>query len=219
MSKYLVLFYSLLFIILIPSFSQSKDKAAKLVLDAFSSKTSTLPGASSDFSFTIHDLNDNSETDFEGSFLFKGEMYKVLMDDMEIYYDGETLWNYIIEAGEVNVLTPPEEPDPDSYFENPVSFFTIYEKDFYYKYIGEETLEGKALQVIDLYPKDLKRSFTRIRIMISKEKLELYSAKLFGKNKIHYTLKILNFVSREIPNEAFAFDPASHPDVDIIDLR
>ena len=219
MSKYLVLFYSLLFIILIPVFSQSRDKAAKVVLDEFNSKTRALPGALSNFSFTINDLSDNSEANFKGSFLLKGEMYKVLMDDMEIYYDGETLWNYIIEAGEVNILTPPEEPDPDSYFENPVRFFTIYEKDYFYKYIGEETLEGKDLHVIDLYPKDLKRSFTRIRLIISQKKLELYSAKLFGKNKIQYTLKILNFVSKDIPDEAFVFDPASHPDVDIIDLR
>lgn len=219
MSKYTVLLYSLFFVILIPVFSQSKDEAAKLVLDEFSLKTRALPGAFSDFSFIINDLSDNSEAYFEGSFLFKGEKYKVVMDDMEIYYDGETLWNYIIEAGEVNIITPPEEPDPDSYFENPVRFFTIFEKDFFYKYIGEETLEGKDLHVIDLYPKDLKRSFTRIRIIISKEKLELYSAKLFGKNKIHYTLKILDFVSKDIPDEAFVFDPAIHPNVDIIDLR
>lgn len=219
MNPYRVLLSSLFFIILIPVFSQSKDKAAKIVLDEFSAKTRALSGASSDFSFTINDLSDNSEAYYEGSFLLKGEMYKILMDDMEIYYDGETLWNYIIEAGEVNVLTPPEEPDPDSYFENPIRFFTIYEKDFFYKYIGEETRKGKNLHVIDLYPKDLKRSFTRIRIIISKEKLELYSAKLFGKNKIHYTLKILSFVSKDIPDEAFVFDPASYPDVDIIDLR
>ena len=219
MSKFLVLLYSLFFIILIPAFSQSKDEAAKLVLDEFNSKTRTLPGALSKFSFTVNDMSDNSEAIYVGSFLLKGEMYKVVMDDMEIYYDGETLWNYIIEAGEVNVLTPPEDADPDSYFENPVRFFSIYEKDFFYKYIGEETREGKALHVIDLYPKDLNRSFNRIRIIISKEKLELYSTKLFGKNKIHYTLKILSFVSKDIPDEAFAFDPASHPDVDIIDLR
>jgi len=219
MNKYLVLVSSLFFIILILFFPQSQDKAAKVILDEFSAKTRALPGASSDFSFIINDLSDNSESYFEGSFLLKGEMYKVLMYDMEIYYNGETLWNYIIEAGEVNVLTPPEEPDPDSYFENPIRFFTIYEKDFFYKYIGEETLEGINLHVIDLYPKDLKRSFTRIRIMISKEKLELYSAKLFGKNKIHYILKILNFASKDIPDEAFVFDTASHPDVDIIDLR
>ena len=88
MSKFLVLLYSLFFIILIPAFSQSKDEAAKLVLDEFNSKTRTLPGALSKFSFTVNDMSVNSESIYVGSFLLKGEMYKVVMDDMEIYYDG-----------------------------------------------------------------------------------------------------------------------------------
>ena len=206
-------------LILIPALPQSKDKAAKIVLNNFSSKTKTLPGARSEFTFIITDLNDNSELTVKGTFLLKGEMYKVIMDETEIYYNGKTLWNYIVEAREVNILTPPEEPDPDSYFENPVRFFSIYEKDFFYKYIGEESREGKVVHIIDLYPKDLKRSFTRIRLIISKDDLELYSAKYFGKNKMHYTLKINSFTIQDIHDEAFVFDPASHPDVDIIDLR
>ncbi len=214
------IYLSVIFLLIFhPVQSQSKDKAARLVLDNFSSKTKALPGASSEFIFIINDLNNNSEARAKGTFFMKGEMYKVVMDDMEIYYDGKTLWNYIVEAGEVNILTPPEEPDPDSYFENPVRFFSIYEKDFFYKYAGEENREGKNVHVIDLYPKDLKRSFTRIRLIISKEDLVLYSAKYFGKSKMHYTLKIINFTSQDIPDETFVFDTAKHPDVDIIDLR
>jgi len=215
------IYFSLIFLLflLIPALPQSKDKAAKVVLDNFSSKTKSLPGARSDFTFIMTDLNDNSEYSINGTFMMKGEMYKVNMDETEIYYNGKTLWNHIVEAGEVNVLTPPEEPDPDSYFENPVRFFSIYEKDFFYKYIKEENIEEKDVHIIDLYPKDIKRSFTRIRLLIGKEDFELYSAKYFGKNKIHYTIKIINFTSQKIPDKAFSFDPAAHPDVDIIDLR
>ncbi len=219
MKTSIVIISVLLISTLLPASAQKKDKEAGRILKEFSERTKALPGAESDFELKITDINENAESTINGSFLFKGEKYKLVMKDIEIYFNGKTIWNYIVEAEEVNIMTTPKEQDTDSFIENPVQFFSVYEKDFFYEYIGPDIIDGRQLYVIDLYPGDTERDFTRIRLMISKNNYELFSARYFGKNKIHYTIKILDFKVKELPDDIFAFNSSAHPEVEIIDLR
>jgi outer membrane lipoprotein-sorting protein len=199
--------------------AQQQDEKAGKILDDFVLKTQNAPGFVSTFLFTVVDLKDDSESSFQGSFSMKGEQYFVEAEQMDIYFDGETQWNYLPDVNEVNITEPESLEEQASYFDNPTRFFRIYKDDFFYTYVGEDVRKSKPVHVLDLYPKLLDKSFSRIRLVVEKGTFLLASAQIFGKDGIHYLLEILTMESRPIDDALFRFDPSSHPGVEIIDLR
>lgn len=194
--------------------AQTRDPKAKAVLDKFSTEMEALSGAEAMFRLSIQDLAEGTESIITGSFLMKGEKYKLVMDDGELYYNGTTVWNYMPEIEEVNIMTPADPAEEGSGFDNPVQFFRIIGSDFYYKYVEQ----GNNTQTIDLYPKDIKQDFTRIRMEINKQN-RLLSATYFSKNRTQYVLNIEKFNEKTLDDSVFEFDQAKHPNVEIIDLR
>ena len=59
------------------------------------------------------------------------------MGNMEIYYDGNTLWNYLPDEEEVNISTT-ESSEEQDFLENPALFFKLYKKDLYNKLVEEK---------------------------------------------------------------------------------
>lgn len=200
-------------------FAQIKDPEADKILKEFKDKTQSYPAIKADFKITIIDLKEDTETSYTGEFTLKGAMYVMKMNNMEIFYDGTTLWNYLADEEEVNINTPDPAEEGQDFFENPSLFFTDYRKDFSYKLIQEEEHKGRTYEIIDLYPNDLNKPYSRIRIYLDKDKLELFSARYFGKNGVHYQLKIMDYNYHPVDDSLFKFDVSKHPGVEIIDLR
>ncbi len=185
-SKVYILLFSLGFIITsLCGYAQKKDPAAEKILDDYQKKIQSFPAIKSEFQFTIIDLKENSESTYNGEFSMKDDKYVMKMGNMEIYYDGTTLWSYLPEEEEVNISNPEPSEDQD-FLENPALFFKLYKKDLFNKLVEEKDVEGITYSIIDLYPKDLDKGFSRIRLFINKKELELYSIRYFGKDGIHY---------------------------------
>ena len=215
--------YTILFItgFLLIGFSvnaQQKDPAAMKILENFQKKIQSFPAIKSEYQFTIIDLKENSESTYKGEFSMKDEKYVMKMGNMEIYYDGTTLWNFLPEEGEVNISAP-ELSDEQDFLENPALFFKLYKKDLYNKLVEEKNVDGVIYNIIDLYPKDLNKGFSRIRLFIEKDELELYSIRYFGKDGIHYLLLLTDYETNKLPDSWFQFDVSKHPNVEVIDLR
>lgn len=198
--------------------AQQKDPAAMEILEKFQRKIQSFPAIKSEYQFTIIDLKENSESTYKGEFSMKNEKYVMKMGNMEIYYDGTTLWNYLPEEGEVNISAP-EPSDEQDFLENPALFFKLYKKDLYNKLVEEKNVDGTIYNIIDLYPKDLNKGFSRIRLFIEKDELELYSIRYFGKDGIHYLLLLTDYETNELSDSWFQFDVSKHPNVEVIDLR
>lgn len=199
--------------------AQKEDPAGKQIIETFTRVTQSYPGVHTSFIFTFIDLKDKSENSYTGTFQMKGKKYVLMINNTEIYYDGTTLWNYLPDEQEVNISTPEFNQEEASDFDNPVRFFSLLSKDFFTKFIDTDTREEKTVEVIDLYPKDLEKPFSRIRFQIFKKTHQLYSARYFGKDGIQYILKLTGFQIQELPDSIFQFNPAQHPNVEIIDLR
>ena len=215
--------YTILFItgFLLIGFSvnaQQKDPAAMKILENFQKKIQSFPAIKSEYQFTIIDLKENSESTYKGEFSMKDEKYVMKMGNMEIYYDGITLWNFLPEEGEVNISAP-ELSDEQDFLENPALFFKLYKKDLYNKLVEEKNVDGVIYNIIDLYPKDLNKGFSRIRLFIEKDELELYSIRYFGKDGIHYLLLLTDYETNVLQDSWFQFDVSKHPNVEVIDLR
>ncbi len=213
------LFSAVLLLIWQPVMSQIKDPAADKILEEFKNKSQSYPAIKAGFKITIIDLKEDSETSYTGEFTLKGKMYVMKMNNMEIFFDGATLWNYLADEEEVNINTPDSTEEEQDFFENPSLFFTDYRKEFSYKLVKEEEVGGKIYEIIDLYPNDLNKPYSRIRIYLDKEKQELFSARYFGKDGMHYQLKIIDYDYQPVDDSLFKFDVSKHPGIEVIDLR
>ncbi len=199
--------------------AQVKDPEAEKILEEFKDKTQSYPAIKANFKMSIIDLKEETEASYQGEFILKDPKYIMKMNNMEIYFDGKTLWNYLADEEEVNINTPDQNTEDQDFFENPSLFFSDYRKGFYYKLINKEEHDGKTYAIIDLYPNDLNKPYSRIRIYINKDSLELFSARYFGKNGIHYQLEINNYDFSQVEDNIFQFDPSCYPNIEVIDLR
>nr|WP_321410163.1 LolA-like putative outer membrane lipoprotein chaperone [uncultured Carboxylicivirga sp.] len=211
-------FYSflLLLVIAIGASAQSAEKA-KEILDKVSAKTKAYPSIIADFSFKMENLQENIEEIYDGSIILKGNKYKVSLMDVDTYYDGEVLYTHMVEAGEVNITTP--DPDDEETL-NPATIFNIYQDGYKLNYVGDGVAEGRDVHEIDLYPTNRDKPYSRIKLLVFKDDLTLFSFRQMGKDGNNYTVIVKKMITnKQVDDKSFVFDTAANPDVDVIDMR
>lgn len=211
-----ILSITLLLFFYITSFAQNAEKA-KEILDKVSAKTKSYSTISADFTFSMENLQEEISETNEGQIIIKGDKYKVSLMGVNTYFDGSAIYTHLIEAEEVNI----SEPDPeDEETLNPATIFTIYEKGFKYKYVGEGSENGKEFYEIDLYPENRDKPYSRIKLRILKDDMTLYTLRQVGKDGNIYTV-VVKSMKTNLPfdDSTFAFDTNANPDVDVIDMR
>lgn len=207
---------SAIFAFSLAALSQTAEKA-KQVLDQLSAKTKGFTTIYADFSFTMENLQENIKESQNGFIKVKGNKYMVSLMGTESYFDGKSLWTFMKEMDEVNVTTP--DPNEDGNL-NPAKIFSMYEKGFKYMYVGEKTENGKVLHEIDLFPENRDKPFSRIKLLVFKDNLQIHSFKQIGKDGNNYTVKVNKMVTNQpMPDTDFTFNKAAHPKADIIDMR
>jgi outer membrane lipoprotein-sorting protein len=213
-----VLLFSVLFLVTGSLFAQ-QDAKAKEILDKLSQTSKSYKTVQIDFSFTLENKSGSVTETNEGMVALKGKSYRLHMPamGMEVFSNGVATWSYLTESNEVNISD--NEADSGAAL-NPANLFTIYEKGFNYTYIGEESIGGKASEVIDLFPTDKTKTFTKVRLCIDKSKYQILRAKTFNKDGNVYTLSMKNMkTDLNLTDDYFKFDPAKYPKVEINDMR
>ena len=196
-----------------------QDSKAKEVLDKLSQTTKSYKSIQINFSFTLENKKNNVSQTNEGQVTLKGKSYHLHMPvfSMEIFCDGTTIWSYLTEAKECNISGVEEDKEGSL---NPANIFTIYEKGFNFSYVGEESLMGKTVQVIDLFPVDKSKAFVKVRLSIDKAKSQIAKAQTFNKDGNTYTLVLKTMKTNvELKDDYFKFDKSKYPGVEINDMR
>jgi len=213
-----VLLFSILILVAGSLFAQ-QDAKAKEILDKLSQTSKSYKTVQIDFSFTLENKSGSVTETNEGMVALKGKSYRLHMPamGMEVFSNGVATWSYLTESNEVNISD--NEADSGASL-NPANLFTIYEKGFNYTYIGEESIGGKVSEVIDLFPTDKTKTFTKVRLNIDKSKYQILRAKTFNKDGNVYTLSMKNMkTDLSLADDYFKFDPAKYPKVEINDMR
>ncbi|MEK7719118.1 MAG: outer membrane lipoprotein carrier protein LolA [Bacteroidota bacterium] len=196
-----------------------QDPKAKEVLDKLSQTTRSYKTIQIDFSFTLENKKNNVNQTNEGVVALKGKSYRLHMPvvSMDIFCDGTTIWSYLTEAKECNITGVEDDKEGSL---NPANIFTIYEKGFNYSYVGEETLAGKAVHVLDLFPIDQKKEFVKVRLYVDKAKNQIAKAQTFNKDGNTYILVLKSMKTNvELKDDYFKFDKSKYPGVEINDMR
>ncbi len=221
-----LLLFSLLTITTINLAFAQKDAAAKKILNQVSAKYKSYDVVKTDFTFTYENPQANTKDTQTGTLISrsKANKFKVTIYnpedktvvDQEIISDGKSQWTYIKKDKEVELSDVDHSPESI----NPAQLFTIYEHGYKYIYNGDERVDGKLCQIIDLTPEDTKTTFFKVRLSIDKAKKQIESALIFDKNGSRYNYIIRTFTPNvKVSESLFTFDKKDHPGVELVDLR
>lgn len=193
------------------------DPAAKKILDAVSTKFKKYKAPQASFTYKVENAQGKALSSKKGTVTMKGSKYKVLMEGMEIFSDGRTVWNYDKAANEVTI----NNVDGSGSAMTPQKLLTnFYDRDFYYKYNGEKKEGSKKVQEIELTPTDKSRPFHKVYILVDKNSNSIYSARFLEKSGGRYSYTINNMKSSASVNDSFfTFDKKKYPGVEVVDLR
>lgn len=199
------------------AFSQDAvDPKAMALLDkATSSFNKSNKSSKIDFNCALENTQSSKKQDLKGYLLLKGEKFKLSVAGVDTYFDGKTEYVYMPESSEVTVSEPGAEEVKKL---NPILVLTAYKSGYKMLYIGETNDNGKAVEIVELYPEDRKSPYARLSISVDKSSMQPHAIKLQGKNGVNTTITVSNYTEMPIEDRQFAFD-LSRKDIEIIDLR
>ena len=187
------------------------------ILDQVSEVIQSCNSIKADFTFIMENTQADISDSHQGTILIAGNKYKASVMNVDSYFDGETLWTYLKEVDEVNISIP----DPtDETTLNPSTIFNLSKNGFRYIFAGEETLKGKKVNIVDLFPEDRDKPYSRIKVYINIKDNHISKITQIGKDGNNYTIDISS-METNVPYDSsmFVFDPDSYPNVEIIDMR
>jgi outer membrane lipoprotein carrier protein len=212
----------ILFFCFLPLVAQQEpviqDPAAGKILDRVAAKAKVMKSIQADFSILVEDKKENTKNTSTGNLLMKKEKYKISTRGSVVYFDGKTMWTHSIDDNEVIISEPGN--NKEDFMSNPANIFTLYNRDFKYRYIRETTLNGLKYDEIDLYPKSLDQPYSRIKLLVNRNNDMPGVITSYGKDGVNYIITLTNFQpDREISDTLFTFDPAKNKKVEVVDMR
>jgi len=103
---------------------------------------------------------------------------------------------------------------------SPTTIFTMYEKGFRSRYLGEKKVGTKIIQQIELTPEDVKKNYFKIVLQIDKVGKFVSEAKIYEKNGGVLTYSIVKFTpNAAVTDESFTFNKSKFPGIEVVDLR
>lgn len=212
----------LLAIMLIPLsvLGQSDEKAAA-ILSAVSKTNGDYKDIHVDFSYTLQNQKANINDTRDGELILAGTKFHLQLMGQDIYSDGDIVWYVMKEDQEVHIKSIEEFREETEL--DPANFFSQYDKGFKSKFHGDETKDGKSLNVVDLFPEDPgQKPYSRIRMGVDKNNNHIVYSKTFGKDGTDYLLEVKSMEANQgISADQFVFSQSKYEneDYDIVDFR
>ncbi len=195
------------------------DPEAQKILDALAKKVKTYSSIKMNFTLVIENHQNGETQKHKGDILFKNEKYRMNLKKNIVYFDGKNVYNYLPESKEVTISRP-NKKDEDLFYQNPVQLFTLYTKNFKYRLLGQTSFNKHNCYEVDLYPVDIDKKYSIIKLLIDTNDNMLVAAKMIMKSGIHYIIYIDTFnPDVKASDSDFTFDTKANKDVEIIDLR
>lgn len=202
----------------VSSLMAQQDPKAREILDAMSNKYQSINSFQADLAYTMTNKVESINESFNGKISVKGDMYRLVMQDQEIYNDGKTVWTFLPNLDEPEVTIDNNNPEAGDI--TPSSIFNIYKEGYKYLYLNSFTDGGKSYDVVDLVPNDKDAQYFKVRIEIGATDKLLRKFILFDNEGSEYAYQITNFKSDvNLSDSFFAFDTSKLSEDQIIDIR
>lgn len=195
----------------------NNDPKAQAILDKVSSKYRELKSLESTFTLSMFSKADDIDEKYNGKVFLKGQKYKIDTDMMEVICDNTKRYIWMKEPNEITINH--YEPDGET-IESPAQLFTIYQKNFFYRLIGDEKTGAKNYKKIELIPQKVKESqYKRVFLFVDEGTNQIGKAIIESKDGITYTWEIKEFkANATIDEKMFVFDKTKYPKARIEDM-
>jgi hypothetical protein len=198
--------------------SGQSDEAAAPYLDKIARDLDPGHALSIEFGYIREDQQAESSIEGEGTLVLMGEKYKINLDEAIVWFDGEKQYSLQTEIEEVYI----SKPDPENkefMFSDPIRLLRNYNEEFKYRFIGENSFQGKTVEEIQLYPKELGGPYALIKLYFSLDKSTLQAIVIRHKQGIIYTMIVTSLERMDNPGAPFfKFSQTDFPNVDVIEL-
>jgi len=209
---------SLLWVGITLAANAQKDPKAHEILNSVSEKYQSLNGLSATFEYTYFNAQEGANQTNTGEVTIKGDMYKLVLDDQEIYNNGETVWTYIKSNNFKEVTINSVDKNMEEL--TPSNIYNIYKKGYDYQLLGEKTQNGKTVEEVLLTAESEKNQFQKIKLIIDKNEKDLLGWEIEDDMGGVFSYRFKEIDSKiNVPDNYFVFDKQKHPDVEVIDLR
>ena len=200
---------------LIGSAAAQKDKRAKEVLDAMSKKYKALKSYQATFTYTAESAG--AKESLKGDLTVKDAKFRLKLGGQEVFNDGQTMHTYVKESNEVNVQDYDGASNSDL---NPSRIYTIYNKGYNYRFVGEQQQNGRTVEVVELTPEKKNTQIAKVQISVDKADKSVRSWTTIDKTGKRTSYAISKFTpNANITDSYFIFDKAKYPGVEVVDLR
>ena len=196
-------------------FAQS-DAKSTAILKSVSAKYKSYKSLSASFKLSRVDQKTKASENFSGTILLNGPKFQFVLNNQTVMSDGASTWTFLKESNEVQISESKAVEGAIS----PTNIFTMYEKGFKTKYIGDKKEKSGTVQQIELKPDDTKKNYFKILLHIDKAGQFVKEAKIYETSGAILTYSIVKFTPNSPVNDnMFVFDAKKYPGVDVIDLR
>lgn len=209
--KYLV---TLLAFVSFGTFAQ--DAKAEGILNKLSSKVKGQKSFYVEFKANIKNTSAGVNENETGKGWVKGEKYYASFGNNTVISNGVKTWTVVKEEKTVYVADADEDDDESI---NPKKLMTIWETGFKNKYLKESTVNGQAVHIVNLYPKNPKSTeYHTITLYISKAKNELVKVVMKMKDATIQTFTVGKFDGgATVSDSKFIFNKSKFPGYNIIE--
>lgn len=198
--RILLLFISLSF----ACFSYAIE-SPKEILNKVASKFTKGQAVSIDF--LLHEGEKNAK----GNIIIKGEKFFLSVEGIKIWFDGKTMWTYVLNNEEVNITSPTEEEIKKS---SPFSFLYMYNEGYDLKMGVSKGDYNEIIMTRTLS----SRAFSKIIIRINKRTYDPMFIQIENQNTI-MSISDMTITRKKLVDSEFKFNENLYPNIDLIDLR
>jgi len=196
----------------------AQDERVHPYMQAVSEQFKMEEGYEIQMDYIREDIMQESTSEGDGTIWMKGLMYKMIVDEYIVYFDGVKLYSQNTGTEEVYVSTP--DPEDPGYLQSvPIRAIKAYQQDFKYQFMGESNFMGKQRVEIQLYPLDLTGPYSMLKLYIHPSTMKLEAFVLKHKEGINYTMILTSVEDKQkLEDSSFTFDQQAYPDTEIIEL-
>jgi len=204
------------FLLSLPLFSQN-DATSKAILDKAFAEFEASQGIQLSFKTTTTESDGTTYPTESGVAYIRGNRFKLVMEKMDIWFDGVTQWVFIKETNEVNISNP---TGKEIAAVSPLALLGMYKNGYTLKAPVSTTVNGKNVYQIQMTPTAGNKDFTSVVASLNKKTNTLVQVILATANGMKTKIDITSYNANHQFNEPFfRFDKALHPNVEIVDLR
>ncbi len=150
-----------------------------------------------------------------GTLLVNGRRFKLLTNDLTVWYDGSEQWSMMRGSQEVNLTVPTDEEVAET---NPAVLIGIY-KSGYAATLAQSTLRGRPTYVVTLTPTSQSAAYQKIVLDVERSTYTPMCIRA-KRNGNWLRLAIQTFeTGQKVDKDTFTFPKKHFPKVEVIDLR